>query len=120
MLNGVESIAVVRDPGGTYVAGTYTPGSPVTEFIIFGAVQPLTPRQVELLPEAARVKASMSLFADAFQQELSPSDLDAKRHGDRVTASGVTYMVLAMEDWTRHAAGQPHRRYALQEVGADE
>lgn len=120
MINGIETIAVVRDPGGTYVAGVYTPGSPVEEFTITGSVQPLTPKQVELLPEAARIKASMSLFADTFQRELSPADLDAKRHGDRVTDSTSTYMVLAMEDWTRHGAGQPHRRYALQEVGADE
>lgn len=115
MILGAQTYRVTREaePGSYDTNGRYVPGA-TTELEVVGAVQPLTPRQVEALPEKARTSAKALFLCDAHQPELKVTDLDQPGRGDRVEVDGREYVLMALED--RTAFHLPYRSYVLLEA----
>lgn len=114
-----ESITVTRQRPGAWTDGVFVPGRPYN-LTIQGIVQPIGPRDVERLPEAARTKAMFSLHADTQQPVLQLTDLDKPAAADRITWHGQSYGLIALGDWAHFGGTASHRAYALVEVGAEE
>lgn len=117
---GVEPITVTREAvPGTWVNGKYVPGE-TTTLTVMAAIQPLSPREIEMLPEGARTRARWALFCDPDQPPLQCTDLSNDTAADRVSWAGREFVVYQNGDWMAHQTGIPHYAYALLEVGADE
>jgi hypothetical protein len=114
-----ESITITRQSKGEWVDGVFVPGG-TYDFTIQGIIQPLGPRDVERLPEAARTVARFSLYADTDQEVLELTDLDKPAAADRVTWHGRSYGLVALGEWAHFGGTASHREYALVEVGAEE
>lgn len=119
MILGKTTLSVQRVAAGSFVNGRYVNGASTT-FDIEGSWQPLTGRQREQLPELYRTRHTASLRCDAQQTKLSPVDVGAKTRQDVVVREGRRYEIIAVEDWTDHAAPTRHIEYTLAEIGADE
>ena len=116
---GLGKYQVIREGQGQWQNGEYSPGQETT-FDIWASIQPSGPKQVEHLPEAARINAKYVVIAQDDQPELLTTTLDQPRKGDRLVYAGQAFAVLASSDWTAHTDGLPHRQYLLYQVGDDE
>lgn len=115
---------VHRTAQGSVVDGDFVPGSP-SEFPVVGVLDPLTPKQIEQLPEGSRTKAKWQLTLDADQPELRSVDIVGDTAADRVAYKGRLLVVHAIWDASDPPLGSPggelaHRHYHLTEEGADE
>jgi hypothetical protein len=117
---GPQTITVERNAAGTYVDGVYVPGAADAPFTVVGAIDVAPPRIVDMLPEAARVRARWTLYCDSLQTALKVTDLAVPRSGDKLTVRGFSYRVTEVGDWTHHSMGVPHRQYIMLEIGDDE
>jgi len=114
----LQTLAASRR-GGNYVDGQYAL-STVATFPLRASVQPIERETAQQLPEGARKRAKFVLYADdresalrvVSQGNLGPSDL--------IEFRGESYELMAIGDWTTHAAGIPHREYIMLSVGEDE
>ncbi len=90
-----ETITRRRYPAGAFVKGTWQGGTP-TDTPITASVQNATPRQLETLREAERVKEAIVLFGDV---DLRTADDKNKIVADEVVRSGRVYRVESVESW---------------------
>lgn len=67
-----------------------------TEETAVGVVQPATPRELERLPEADRVKSTIVVFTDC---PLLVGDDTSDRVADGIRWRGELYTVTAVENW---------------------
>jgi len=99
----VETITVTRRAAGSYVDGRWVQGA-ATDHAAAGNIQPLSGTELQQLPEGDRNRGPLKIYTGfAFE------------NGDVVTlASGVTFEVQAVSDWT--AFGQPHYKAQLMRI----
>lgn len=114
-----EAITVVRQSEGTYTNGVFVAGG-TREWTVHGNVQPITPREIERLPETARTDARFIMYCYSDQPEIGLTELDDQKRAAQVVWHGDTYDVVALGDWAHLGATAAHRAYALVEVGAEE
>jgi hypothetical protein len=96
-----HTLTVSRASAGSYVAGRFMPSaSNVTTLL--ASVQPATGKELQLLPEGARERASVAIY--------TAGDL---RNGDGVMHEGESYRVLALDPW--RAAGAYVKAIAVRE-----
>jgi hypothetical protein len=99
----VEAITVTRSAQGSYVSGRFVPGAP-TVTTAAGNVQPLSGKELLLLPEGERQRQVVKIYTGF-----------ALESGDIVTrADGIQYDVQAVENWTAFA--QPHFKARLTRI----
>ncbi len=103
--------------------GTYTSGRLVrtagTAFTCVASVQDVEPRQVEVLPEADRVKCRKVAYVRQ-AVTVKTSDPSTGAPADRITYGGRTYVVMSVRDLRDHTTGLPNIEVIMAEVGADE
>lgn len=91
---------------------------PPTTFSITGSLQPLNPKEQQLLPEGERTTGRAWFFS---RERLVTSTESPSRVADRLLdVRGNCWEVEGVEDWTHHTTGLPHYRYRLRHVGRDE
>jgi hypothetical protein len=116
---GAQDITVTRQSKGNFVDGVFVPGEPYP-LTIRGCIQPIGAQEIERLPEAARLKARFSLYADTLQPELNLTDVDKPAGPDRIKWNGRDHELQALGDWSHLGGTAAHIAYALIEVGAEE
>lgn len=116
---GRQTITITRQTPGDWVDGVFVPGDPY-EFEIMGNVQPAGTRDVEHLPELARVKAAYVLYCYAEQTELNLTDCEKPAAPDRVRWNGRDHELQSLGDWSHFGGTASHRAYAMIEVGQEE
>ena len=87
--------AVRRSTGGQYVEGVYQPG-PIEELHVRGSLQPLSPRELKLVQEGARLKQFWKFFTDVPIGVVGTRTL---AQSDVITINGDTYKVYSVEIW---------------------
>ena len=115
---GTETITVTPRTG-SWSAGVYTPvdGTPYT---LKASVQPVGPRTVEMLPEAARTAARFNVWIAGATQRVNVTSPAMGYPGDVLTIRGREYVAIASEDHSGHRRGLPHQVVTVAEVGHDE
>lgn len=106
---------VLRRHRGGYVAGEYRDGG-LTTFGVDGSVQPLTAREIELLPEGIRQRAQFKLYVAEGQPRMKVAGNDGADLGDLLAVDGTWFEVHGMTAYD--AVRTPgftlqHRRFAL-------
>jgi hypothetical protein len=107
MLLGAEYYTVTRPGAVTFVGGLRQVAAGST-FSIYASVQPLTGRQLQMLPEAFRTAARYKLYTESQLQVAAEGRL-----ADRVSVDGESFEVHELGVWTNHTTGVPHYRYVL-------
>lgn len=90
-----KTLTITRYSAGTRVKGTWVEGTPST-FEADYSVQPLTGREMQLLPEDRRTTQSYRLYGDT---KLYTVDVNTGTNADRVTIDGETYEVFSCAPW---------------------
>lgn len=106
-----ESVEFTRHAAGTRVKGIYTPGGTSTFTALF-AVQPMSTRELQMLPEGERVRGRLKMYGTTELQVASPS---TDRLGDRFTRQGVLWEVVGEDMWSGNGG---HYRYQAAKVEA--
>ena len=112
-------LVTVQRRNGAYVDAEFVASAPSVFNAILG-IQPAPGRVLMQLPERARGREAMIAFASAEQPALRTGGVSGELPDRVVRASGDTYEVHAVADWTPHTAGIPHRQYTLVRVADDE
>jgi hypothetical protein len=90
------SYEVTRQEGkGQYVEGYYQPGK-TRKFQVSGSLQPVSPRDMQVLEELDRVKQSYKLYTDQMLQTVREV---GRKLADRVKVYGEAYVVMQTERW---------------------
>lgn len=86
-----KRIHLIRPEGGTRDpdTGKWIPGTP-KKFDIFASVHPLTPYEMQSLPEGRRARAAYTLISDSHLQTVTDDN------PDMVQIDGVTFEVLSV------------------------
>lgn len=87
-----KTLTVSRRSAGTYVDGLWVEGSE-SAFTVQASVQPLSPKEVLLLPEGRRTEQSFVLLTDT---ELN---VTTSTNPDTVTIYGRKFEILKVEQW---------------------
>jgi len=91
-----QSLTVTRYTGGSKVNGKWVEGTPST-FSINTSIQPLTSKELELLPEGRRSSGeSYKLYTDSSPILRTVSD---DENPDRVSISSQDFEVFSIERW---------------------
>lgn len=91
-----QSLTVTRYAGGSKVNGKWVEGTPST-FTINASVQPLTPKEIELLPEGRRASGeNYKLYADP-----SPilKTVSGDENPDKISIYSQDFEVFSIERW---------------------
>jgi hypothetical protein len=115
---GQQVLAVERPVAIVWTDGQPVEGGGASTFTIEAAIQPLTARERELLPEGNRQRASFSLWT---LTELRTHNVAAQTPADVVLINGRRLEVIGVEDWAAaHPEGLPHFKCILGEKAGDE
>lgn len=98
ILPEADTYTVSRPSAGTRTDGVYTPGTPSSVSVTM-AVEPMTGRQAQYLPEGIRSRQLVRCYATT---ELKGPDRSTATMGDRFTYLGEVYEVVDLEDRERH------------------
>ncbi len=101
---------VTRTAAGTYTLGRYTAGS-TTSPSALASVQPVTGRDLQLVPEARRTETVIKLYAD-----VEMVALDETYDGDQLTYDGDTYTVITSERWDGFGGDVYWKVFAVRKV----
>ncbi len=93
-----QVLDVTRSTAGTLTLGVRSPGA-TSVVQVTASVQPLGPREIQLLPEGVRTRFPVKLFATS---ELRAAGDVTGAAGDKFTFAGRTFEVIAVEDWSTH------------------
>lgn len=105
-----STVVVTRRAAGGHVDGVWTPGAEST-FTVRGSLQPLTGRELLVVPEGERGRARWALYTTT---ELQTADEAAATDADRVAWRGRSLVVVKVEDWS-HMGRLAHYRCELVE-----
>ena len=114
---GARTLWVQRKPG-VYVDGVWTGSGGEERFSIRGSLQPISGRELQLLPEGERTREQFKLYTKA-ELLTSRDSAAAPTKADMVEHRGRLLKVMAEIPWTDHRAGVPHRKYRLTGPGED-
>ncbi len=67
-----------------------------SRFVIEASVQPLTQKELQLLPEGARTQGRVKIYT---QTELLTAEVSECKMPDRIRYRGVEYLVKEVDDW---------------------
>lgn len=87
-----KAYTIRRQSGGTRTNGHWVEGTE-SNVAITASVQPLTPKEMESLPEGRRTKQAFKLFTDT---ELKTVET---QNPDRITLFGSNFEVLSIAPW---------------------
>ena len=92
---------IVQSSGvGSYVDGIWV--EPVrTNMTVIASVQPMTPKEVLLLPEGDRQKETLKLYST---YQFKTQKDGSMQTSDYVVIDGRTYMVIACTDFAVHSS----------------
>jgi len=96
------------------INGFLRPGSS-TRFAIKGSLQPLSGKEMLMLPEGDRNKEILNLFTES---RLNPSLEQGQRLGDHVLVRNECYIVRSVEPWLYH--GMDHFKCRVERVNDTE
>lgn len=96
-----SAVTLRRYAAGSYDAATgqWTSGA-VTTSSVMAAVQPLGPRELELLPENERTIEAVGIYT---RSALLTSNVLTGQQADEIVWDGKIHKVVRVEDWTRQA-----------------
>lgn len=93
-------VTVQTSPAGSYVDGIWV--EPVrTNMTVIASVQPMTAKEVLLLPEGDRQKEAMKLYSTYRFKTQKDGEMETS---DYVIIDGRTYMVIACTDFAVHSS----------------
>lgn len=101
-----------RRAAGSYSSGQWTPGAATSSAIQVIALQPVTARELQMLPDGEHVRN--------YQKTWSTAAFDTRQGGidsDRLVVAGKTYEIVQVEDRTVLGA---YRKAYLREIMSDE
>lgn len=90
-----KTLEVTRFAAGTRASGKWQEGTP-SNFDIEASVQPLKPREMEMLPEGRRNSQSYRLYTDT---NLHPINKASGISPDKVEIEGEMFEVFSNEIW---------------------
>lgn len=91
-----KTLSVKRFAAGSYnTDGDWVEGAD-SDFNISASVQPLTGREMEMLPEARRDSQSYKLYSDT---QLLTADTSQTKNADIVTIDNEKFEVFSDEPW---------------------
>jgi len=108
---GEQTLTVKIASPGSRVAGVWQPGALTTD-TIKGAIQPLTDRELQQLPEGWRTRARWKLYSRSALKTLS---VETGTAGDRVVWQGHDLLVAGKRNYvdTPHDLRLHHFKYIL-------
>jgi hypothetical protein len=89
-----QSFTILRDSGGAYVNGVWTPGAPTT-IPAYGPIRPATDRDIESLPEGDRIK-EVKTFWSSQPMYGTRATAGVGRSSDILTWLGLLYRVMSV------------------------
>lgn len=89
---------VIRKGEGAYVDGRWVPSNEIESFNIRASKQPMTPEDIQILPENLRTKKSYRIYTIT---ELRPVNTTEETDADTITIESETYTVHSVEKWTK-------------------
>jgi len=89
-----EQLTGYRAAAGSWDGGFYDPGDSV-EFSFYASIQPLTPDEMQALPEGRRTLQAYNLFTDYLLQTGEAED----QMPDCVVIDGEHYEVISVARW---------------------
>lgn len=90
-----DTFTVTRASAGSWTKGRYVEGGTST-FEITGSVQPMGPKETELLPEAYRTKRAYRVYTAT---ELKTVDVPNSVSADSISIDGSDYEVIDVSYW---------------------
>lgn len=115
---GAKTYTLYRTEPGQFIEGVWTPGLE-EQLSARGSLQPMRPKETEVLPEGLRNRARWRFYCKA---TLLLANEEAGQAADQVLIDGERLEVAAVEDFTRGISGSlVHHKYILAEpsgVGA--
>jgi hypothetical protein len=116
---GAEAVVITRR-SATLSGGVIGISEGATEAAV-ASIQPVPGDVLESLPERSRSRAQWIAYFDEAQPAVNMTATGSRDVPDLLTrASGATYEIHGIADWTSHVDGLPNRAYVLQAVGVDE
>lgn len=100
-----QPVTVTRAGQGAWVEGVWVPGSEET-LSVLASIQPVTPEDLQMLPEGRRLDARYALFSDT---ELNGALEGSGQDPDRVTLFGEDHEIAAVGRWRNNVIN--HYRY---------
>lgn len=98
---GNDEFTVKRRADGEFINGRYErPTGADTEFPATGSVQVMTPRELQILPEATRAASSRKLYTTC-ELKVGGADAPKGKEPDHIVYEGIEYEVQAVGDWKR-------------------
>jgi hypothetical protein len=102
------TLEVTRFQSPTIVKGRVQAPVVDSTFEICGSIQPMTPKDLQLLPEGSRVEGLKKLYTDAELKTLE--DPGGSDMPDRIEYRDVVYKVDRTSDWHDHGC---YHKYVL-------
>lgn len=100
---GGDDFIVKRRADGEFIDGRYErPTGADTEFPASGSIQVMTPRELQILPEATRQRETRKLYTECELQAGGVSASEGKEP-DHIVYQGTEYEVQNVADWQRQA-----------------
>lgn len=94
-----RTLTVKRKAAGSYdLRGQFVPGAETTLDIV-ASIQPVSPRERELLPEGTRLREMFKLYTTT---QLLPPRGAPPVGGDIVTINGEDFLVTSCQDYVTH------------------
>jgi hypothetical protein len=114
---GLQPLTVYRKAAGSIVDGVWRRGAE-SDFTIQGVIQPLTNKDLELLPEGERVPNQRKLYTTS---TLLSADPDTAQEPDQVLYNGQRWQVQGDQYYDPITGGDLwHHRYRLVAIAPDE
>lgn len=106
----VQPVGSISAASGGYVDGVYQPGA-TTTFAAIMSVQPLTGKELLLLPEGQRTRLHVKGYT---RTELKTADQAESKKADRVSYADTEFEVQNVESWD--GGGLSHCKVIMAEV----
>lgn len=102
---GAPAAITVETRTGLSNTGGFRTTNTVTSRTVNAHVQPLTPKEIEQLPELESTREAVWIFT---VERLQVSDVASQNPSDQVIWDGRTYRLVHLEDWTAQARYAKH------------
>jgi hypothetical protein len=90
-----QDITILRTAVGAYTSGIWADGQ-MTSSVVKASIQPITPEEMQLVPENRRLEAKYTLYTST---EMHAANQDAGRNADIVMIRDRQFEVLGCDYW---------------------
>lgn len=101
---------------GVYVNGLWVDGK-WQAFKFYASLQPMGPRDFQLLPEGDRFKDTRKLYTET---KLLVGSVNKKQAADLVCIDGEWYQVRQVEDWNNHLNLKHYKVIVIRDLKSNE